>query len=134
MQSRAFYHGKLGELVLESKIAAGETAVRRLAARLIPRFAANFPEKLDVAARSLMDLSAWDGANLPSSRLPIAENARLDALRGLGEVCISAAANAADSRTASSIILHLLRSVVRMPRISRVLAFKMAVGSHTERL
>lgn len=88
---------------------AGDPAARRLAARLLPRFAHRFPEKLDAAARALMDISAWDGSGLNPSLQHIADATRLDALLGLSEVCTSAAAKKTDSRTSSSIILHLLR-------------------------
>ena len=57
-----------------------------------------------------MDLSAWNGGNLGPSHHKIAEATRLDALRGLADICDAAAAQSADSRTTSSIILHLLRS------------------------
>ena len=49
---------------------------RRLAARLLPRFAPRFPEKLDKVGRALMDLSAWDGSGLSPAHLHISEAAR----------------------------------------------------------
>ena len=82
---------------------------RRLAARLLPKFAHRYPEKLDSAARALMDLSAWDGSGLESALQSVAEATRLEALQGLSEICTAAVTNKADSRTASSINVHLLR-------------------------
>ena len=56
-----------------------------------------------------MELSTWDGRNLPANVARVAQSARIDAFRGLGATSQAASDDESTDRTFSSVLLHLLR-------------------------
>jgi hypothetical protein len=92
--------------------AAGEVASQRLAARLVPRFIALFPDQVDVAASALIKLSERYQEQGDSDQ-PLEEHTRRDALHGLQAVLLAASAGTPHGSQAVKLILTVLfRSVV----------------------
>lgn len=80
-----------------------------MASALIPRCAARFPDKLEAAVSSLMDLSI-SAAN-QEDETPFADESCLSALHGLGTLC-KAAAKAGQEKLISNGVEFLLRCVL----------------------
>jgi hypothetical protein len=87
--------------------AAGDVASQRLAARLVPRFIALFPDQVEVAASALIKLSEryqeQDGSDQP-----LEEHTRRDALHGLQAVLLAASAGTPHGSQAVKLILTVL--------------------------
>lgn len=71
---------------------AGDVASRRLAARLIPRFIAQFPEQVDVAAAALTRLHRSQPTSQTAEEKHLEEVTRQDALNGLAAILQAAQA------------------------------------------
>jgi hypothetical protein len=84
------HHQGAGAQVADTRVYAGNGAEKRLAARLIPRFIKKFPHQVDAAATALLELYHGTGSTEPESET-LACKTRLDALRGLSDVCAVAA-------------------------------------------
>lgn len=82
-------------------------ASQRLAARLVPRFIALFPDQVDVAASALIKVSERYQEQGDSDQ-PLEEHTRRDALHGLQAVLLAASSGTPHGSQAVKLILTVL--------------------------
>jgi len=85
----------------------GDIASQRLAARLVPRFIALFPDQVEVAAAALIKLYERY-QHLEGFDKPLEEHTRKDALQGLQAVLLAASSNTPHGCQAVKLILSVL--------------------------
>lgn len=88
-------------------LAAGDITSQRLAARLVPRFIALFPDQVEVAAGTLIKLFERY-QDLDGFDKPLEEHTRRDALQGLQSVLLAAASGTPHGCQAVKLILTVL--------------------------
>lgn len=86
---------------------AGDVASQRLAARLVPRFIALFPDQVEVAAGALIKLYERY-QDVEGFDKPLEEHTRRDALHGLSAVMLAASSATPHGTQAVKLILSVL--------------------------
>jgi hypothetical protein len=87
--------------------ATGDITSQRLAARLVPRFIALFPDQVEVAAGALIKLFERY-QDIDGFDKPLEEHTRRDALQGLQSVLLAAASGTPHGCQAVKLILTVL--------------------------
>ena len=85
---------------------AGWAGERRLAAMLLPKFASNFPERMEAVVSSLIKLSCQEPDDAEEAAL--VHSCCESAWRGLGRLC-EVAAHAHQEKPLTKAIEHLVR-------------------------